>query len=243
MLIGCRDDIMFNLMQKGVDASKAFKIMEAVRKGKGVTPEMAKTMTDANVEDWFIECCKAIKYLFPKAHAAAYVTMALRIGWFKVHKPLYFYSGFFSKRTDAWEPEVMAGGYQTILKRLEELKDIQKPSVKEGKTITCLELALEMTARGFKFEQIDINKSDALNFKVNLENNSLIIPFVAMESLGAVVAESITAARSESEFTSIKDVSRRSKLSNTLVEKFKRIGAFGELPEDDQMGLFRFTNE
>lgn len=241
-LIGCRDDIMVNLMQKGIPAGKAFKIMEAVRKGKGVTADMANTMTEAGVEDWFIECCKAIKYLFPKAHAAAYVTMALRIGWFKVHKPLYFYSGFFSKRTDAWEPEIMAGGYQMILNRLNELKALPKPSVKEGKTITCLELALEMTARGYKFEQIDINKSDALNFKVNLENNSLIIPFVAMESLGAVVAESITAAREDSEFTSIKDVSRRSKLSNTLVEKFKRIGAFGELPEDDQMGLFRFSN-
>ncbi len=242
-LIGCRDDIMVNLMEKGVSASKAFKIMEAVRKGKGVTSDMANTMTSAGVEEWFIECCKAIKYLFPKAHAAAYVTMALRIGWFKVHKPLYFYSGFFSKRTDAWEPEVMAGGYQTILNRLEELKALQKPTVKEGKTITCLELALEMTARGYKFEQIDINKSDALNFKINEEGNGLVIPFVAMESLGAVVAESISNARKDSEFTSIKDVSRRSKLSNTLIEKFKRIGAFGELPEDDQMGLFRFKNE
>jgi len=239
-LIGCRDDIMVNLMAKGVSASKAFKIMESVRKGRGVNPDMEKTMKDYNVEEWFIDCCKTIKYLFPKAHAAAYVTMALRIGWFKVHKPLYYYSGFFSKRTDAWDIEAMAGGYEKILKRLEELKTLPKPSVKEGKTITCLELALEMTARGFKFEQIDINKSAAVEFILNENRDGLIIPFVAMESLGSVVAESIVEARKEAPFTSIKDVSRRSKLSNTLIEKFKNINAFGDLPNDDEIGLFKF---
>ena len=239
-LIGCRDDIMVNLMNKGVKAGVAFKIMESVRKGRGVSPDMEKTMREYNVEEWFIDCCKTIKYLFPKAHAAAYVTMALRIGWFKVHKPLYYYSGFFSKRTDAWDIEAMAGGYERILKRLEELKALPKPSVKESKTITCLELALEMTARGFKFEQIDINKSAAINFVLNDTKDGLIIPFVAMDSLGAVVAESIVKAREEAPFTSIKDVSRRSKLSNTLIEKFKNIGAFGNLSDDDNEGLFKF---
>ena len=239
-LIGCRDDIMVNLMAKGVPASNAFKIMESVRKGRGVSLEMEEIMKKHNVEDWFIECCKAIKYLFPKAHAAAYVLMALRIGWFKIHRPLCYYAGFFSKRADAWDVEVMAKGYDAIYQKVEELQGMRNLNVKDSKTLNCLQIALEMTARGYKFEQIDINRSDALNFIVNEEKNGLIIPFVALDSLGDVVASSVVEARNKASFTSIKDVSRRSKLSNTLIEKLKRIGAFKDLPEDDEIGLFKF---
>lgn len=239
-LIGCRDDIMVNLMAKGVPASKAFKIMESVRKGRGVSPDMEETMRSNNVEDWFVECCKAIKYLFPKAHAAAYVLMALRIGWFKVYRPLCYYAGFFSKRADAWDIEVMGKGYDAIYQKIGELQEIKNPTVKDSKTLNCLQIALEMTARGYKFEQININKSDALNFTINEEQNGLIIPFVAMDSLGDVVAKSVVEARENAQFTSIKDVARRSKLSNTLIEKLRRIGAFEDLPEDDEIGLFKF---
>lgn len=174
--------------------------------------------------------------MFPKAHATAYVVMALRIGWFKLHRPLYYYAGFFSKRADAFEIETMVAGKDAIKARLKELDEAKKLTPKEQKVYVSLLLSLEMISRGFNFKQIDIFKSDWENFVI--DGDSLIIPFSAMDSLGPSIAKSIVDARNDNPFTSKKDVVRRSRINNTLVEKFNRLGIFKDLPEDDQLGLF-----
>ncbi len=240
-LIGCRDDIMVYLLSKNLPAIDSFKIMEGVRKGKGVSPKQEAEMKEYNVPDWYIESCKLIEYMFPKAHATAYVIMALRIGWFKVHRPIFYYAGFFSRRADAFDVEAMAGGYEMIRAKLNELKqrkDNKTASTKEEDTYDTLLLALEMTARGYTFKQMDINESEAINFKVSDDRKSLLIPFGALDSLGESIAKSIVEARNVNRFTSKRDVLKRSKLNNTQFERMNQMGVFGELPEDDQIGLF-----
>lgn len=236
-LIGCRDDIMAYLISKDLPALDAFTIMEGVRKGKGLKKDQEKEMREYGVPEWYIDACKAIKYMFPKAHATAYVIMALRIGWFKLHRPLYYYAGFFSKRADAFDIETMVEGKEAIKRKLKELDEQKKLTPKEQKVYVTLLLSLEMIERGYKFKQIDIFKSDWENFVI--EDDSLIIPFSAMDSLGPSIAKSIVDARNEYPFTSKKDVVRRSRINNTLAEKFNRLGVFKNLPEDDQIGLFR----
>lgn len=235
-LIGCRDDIMAYLISKDLPALDSFTIMEGVRKGKGVKPDQERLMLEHNVPKWYIDACKSINYMFPKAHATAYVIMALRIGWFKLYRPIYYYAGFFSKRAKAFEIETMVSGPEAIRERLVELQSLKKMTPKEQDIYTTLLLSLEMYARGFKFKQIDIFKSDWQDFVI--EGDSLIIPFGAMDSLGPAIAKSIVDARNEYQFTSIKDVARRSRINNTLMEKFIRMGVFHDLPEDDQIGLF-----
>lgn len=235
-LIGCRDDIMAYLISKDLPALDAFTIMEGVRKGKGLKKEQEKQMRDYGVPEWYIDACKAIKYMFPKAHATAYVIMALRIGWFKLHRPLYYYASFFSKRADAFDIETMVEGKEAIKRRLKELDEQKKLTPKEQKVYVTLLLSLEMIERGYSFKQIDIFKSDWENFVI--DGDSLIIPFSAMDSLGPSIAKSIVDARNEYQFTSKKDVVRRSRINNTLAEKFNRLGVFKDLPEDDQIGLF-----
>ena len=238
-LIGCRDDIMVYLLSKGLPALDAFKIMESVRKGNGVNEDYEKLMLKYDVPKWYIDSCKMIKYMFPKAHAAAYVIMALRIGWFKVHRPLYYYAAYFSRRADAFDIITMANGYGAINLKVKELEDkikIKQASNKELDIYNTLILALEMTARGYKFQQIDIYKSSWRDFLI--EGDSLIIPFKAMDSLGENTAKSITDARSELMFSSAKDILRRTKLNSTVFEKLYQIGAFKDLPDDDQLGLF-----
>lgn len=238
-LIGCRDDIMIYLLSRGLPAIDAFKIMESVRHGNGVSPEYEKEMLDYNIPKWYIDSCKMIKYMFPKAHASAYVIMALRIGWFKVHRPLQYYAAYFSRRANAFDVVAMAGGYYSINLRVKELEDkikAKQASNKEFDLYNCLILALEMTARGFTFQQIDIMKSSWRDFLI--EGNSLVIPLKAMDNLGEATAKSITDAREEAMFSSTKDIMRRTKLNATVFEKLSEIGAFKELPNDDQLGLF-----
>ena len=240
-LIGCRDDIMVYLMSKDVPANDAFKIMESVRKGRGVSPEFEQLMISYNVPKWYIESCKLIKYMFPKAHATAYVIMALRIGWFKVHRPIFYYAAYFSRRADAFDVVAMAKGYDAIRAKLLELQaKIQDKvaSAKEVDTYTSLLLCLEMVARGYKFVQMDIRYSDATNFRVSKDRKSLLIPFNALDSLGDATAISIVKARQEAEFTSKQDIMRRTKLNSTQFEKMNSMGVFGNLPDDDQIGLF-----
>ncbi len=240
-LIGCRDDIMAYLISMDLPALDAFTIMEGVRKGKGVKPDQERLMLDHDVPKWYIEACNSIQYMFPKAHATAYVIMALRIGWFKLYRPIYYYAGFFSERAKAYEIETMVGGYEAIKSRLIELQSLKKMTNKESDIYSTLLLSLEMCSRGFTFKQIDIEKSDWKDFVI--DGNSLIIPFGAMDSLGPSIAKSIVDARNEYPFTSIKDVSRRSRLNNTLLEKFIRMGVFKDLPNDDQIGLFANMNK
>ena len=240
-LIGCRDDIMVYLMSKNIPPRDAFNIMEKVRKGKGVSKEYEQLMKDYNVPDWYIESCKLIKYMFPKAHATAYVIMALRIGWFKVYRPIYYYSGFFSRRASAFDVEAMASGFEAIKAKLVEL-DIKiknhTASAKEEDTFAALLLAIEMVARGMKFKQMNINDSEAINFKVLDDKKSLLIPFGALDSLGPSIAYSIVEARNEHPFTSKQDVLKRTKLNATQFERMNAMGVFDGLPDDDQIGLF-----
>ena len=240
-LIGCRDDIMVYLMSKNIPPRDAFNIMEKVRKGKGVSKEYEQLMKDYNVPDWYIESCKLIKYMFPKAHATAYVIMALRIGWFKVYRPIYYYSGFFSRRASAFDVEAMASGFEAIKAKLVEL-DIKiknhTASAKEEDTFAALLLAIEMVARGMKFKQMNINDSEAINFKVLDDKKSLLIPFGALDSLGPSIAHSIVEARNEHPFTSKQDVLKRTKLNATQFERMNAMGVFDGLPDDDQIGLF-----
>lgn len=260
-LICCRDDIMVKLIETGLPPQNAFKIMEAVRKGKGLSSENEALMRKFNVPDWYIDCCKKIKYLFPKAHATAYVIMALRIAWFKFYKPLYFYSGFFSKRSDFFEVDTLQGGFDTIKRRVQELEkkygnldDVSEDesattevssgggsAVKEKKLLNVLRVALEMVARGYSFIGVDINRSDAVNFKI--EGNSLIIPFVAIDSFGENTAKLLVQRRGDEPFTSIKDAERRGRISNSLFEKLYQVGAFDGLPQDDEIGLFKFLDD
>ena len=209
-VIGCRDDIMIYLIDKGVAASLAFKIMESVRKGKGLSIDQEELLLQHQIPSWFIESCKKIKYLFPKAHATAYVIMALRISWFKVHRPIYYYAAYFSKRAKEFDAEAFAMGKNAIRNRIIEIESkIQKHEDVSNKEIDLLDelkIALEMTLRGYTFKQIDINISDATNLVIAEDRKSLYLPFVAVESLGETVALSIVEARKIRPFSSKKDL-------------------------------------
>ena len=234
-VIACRDDIMNYLIHKGMEQKKAFFIMEKVRKGKGLSEEEEKEMKLVKVPEWFIESCKLIKYLFPKAHAAAYVSMGVRIAWFKVHKPLAFYATYFSIKGDEFNLEVALKGKETIKKRLLELRngdmDVKKKSEK-----TVMEIALEMLLRGFAFKNVDLYKSDSKKFII--DGNSLIVPFLKVPNLGIKAAESIVEERKKSDFHSIEDLLSRTALNKTNIETLKAFNILKGIPEINQMSLF-----
>src|SRR5690606_25201481 len=175
-VIGCRDDIMVYLIYQGLESSLAFKIMESVRKGKGLTPEMEEAMKKEGVPNWYIESCKKIKYMFPKAHAAAYVLMAVRIAYFKVHFPILYYAAYFTVRAEDFDVNAMAKGSQSIRAKIDEInaKGLEA-STKEKNLLTVMELALEMVERGYSFQKVDLYKSKADEFII--DGTSLIPPF------------------------------------------------------------------
>ncbi len=240
-VIGCRDDIMSYLIEKGLPAQDSFKIMESVRKGKGLTEDWKTLMREHKVPEWYIDSCLKIKYMFPKAHAVAYVMMALRVAWYKIHKPLHYYATYFTTRCDAYEISTMIEGKGSIRARIMEIKDKIKAheavSNKENALLDTFDVALEMTARGYSFANIDIEKSDATKFIVDEENNLLIPPFSCVDGLGINVAESIVNARKEKPFISIEDVENRTSLSKTLIQEFKKMGIFQDLVEENQLGF------
>src|SRR5690606_35581198 len=177
-VIGCRDDIMVYLMHQGLEASLAFKIMESVRKGKRLQPEWEEEMKKNGGPDWYIGSCKKIKYMFPKAHAAAYVLMAIRIAYFKVHHPIFFYAAYFSVRADDFDLDTMVKGSEAIRNRIKEINEKgNDASPKEKNLLTVLEISLEMNERGFKFQKVDLYRSSATDFIV--DGDSLIPPFNA----------------------------------------------------------------
>ena len=243
--IGCRDDIMVYLSNHGIKPLDAFKIMELVRKGrqkkmKDKWDEYKKLLKDNNIPDWYIDSCDKIKYMFPKAHATAYVSAAWRIAWYKINRPIEYYACFFSIKCFSFDLEIMELGYDKIKERLDELK-LKKfgLTVKEQDLITTLEVALEMTARGFKFGSVDLEKSDSKNFVI--DNDTLIPPFRAIDGLGDVVAQNIVTERNTKEFISIEELQKRCKISTTLIEKMKIMGILRNLPESSQLSLFDFT--
>ena len=244
-IIGCRDDIMVDLIQNyQMEPYTAFEIMEFVRRGR---PSVDKTkwleyvdiMKKHDVPDWYIWSAGQIKYMFPKAHAAAYILMAIRIAWFKVYKPELFYSGFFSKRAVQFDYEVMMAGSNAMINALNKLQENFRRTDKDEKLIVTLGVALEMTRRGLKFLPVDINKSAAKDFII--EKGGLRMPFITIDGLGEAVAFDIVNRREEKEFTSRNDVRNRTRINKTVFELLDKFGAFKDLNETSDtidIGLF-----
>jgi DNA polymerase-3 subunit alpha (Gram-positive type) len=232
---------MVYLLSKNLPAKSAFQIMEGVRKGKGLKPDQEKLMIDHQVPSWYIDSCKKIKYMFPKAHAVAYVIMALRIGWFKVHRPIYYYAAYFSRRAVAFDVEVFVGGRNAIRNKLNEIMEKMSNKTvtnKEEDLYYELEIAYEMVLRGYSFKSIDINRSEARDFVITEDKKSLIMPFSTLDSLGLAAASSIVEARNQRPFTSIRDVENRTKINRTVMARLKHLDVFGNLPDEEKSGLF-----
>lgn len=235
--ISARDDIMIYLIYKGLEPKRAFKIMEGVRKGKGVKPEDEQYMISRNVPQWYIDSCKKIKYMFPKAHAVAYVMMAYRIAYFKVHYPAAFYATYFTVRADEFDADIVVQGSQFIRHKIEEIEGKgNEASAKEKNLLTILEVALEMYERGIKMTRIRLEKSDSVRFLIT--EDGLLPPFAALQGLGETAARNITKARRQKQFSSIEDLRVRAKLSKTVIDIMQNHGCLNGLPETDQMVLF-----
>ncbi len=234
-----RDDIMVYLIHHGVENAKAFKIMESVRKGKGLTEEFEEIMKAHDVPDWYIKSCKKIKYMFPKAHAVAYVTSAYRIAYFKVHYPKEFYCAYFTVRADEFDADLMARGElvaRDSLKTLEAKEAAKEASAKDGNVMTILEVVIEMYARGISFDKIDLYKSDATKFMPT--ETGILPPLNALAGVGTNAAKAIAEARGGEKFDSIEDLQQRSKANKTVIEVMKKAGILDGLPESSQMDFF-----
>ena len=242
--IGCRDDIMLYLIKCGLPEKRAFKFMESVRKGaihKGKAwPEgIVEEMREHQVPEWYIESCKKIKYLFPKAHAAAYVMMAFRIAWFKVHHPLAFYAAYFYRRSqkDGFDAVMMTHGIETVKEHIKRINADPDHSDKEEDLLTTLEVCYEFYLRGFTFDNIDLYASHATKFLIR--DGRLLPPFVSVSGLGESAAWDIMEGREGKHFVSIEEFSAACpKVSKTHIENLKQAGAFGDLPDTSQITLF-----
>ncbi len=241
--IGCRDDIMVNLMYNGIEPIEAFQIMEFVRKGRAskdpdVWKKYVKIMEEGNIPKWFIKSCQKIKYMFPKAHAAAYVISAFRIAWYKVHMPVYFYSSWYSSKAVDVEINSMISGYDSIKKKIEEIEEKgYEASNKEMNQLESLRIALEATARGIKFLNVDLYNSEATDWVVK-NDNEIYPPFNSIDGLGDTVAHNIVRERKKKPFISIEDIQHRAKISQTLIEKMKEMDILKDLPDSNQLSLF-----
>ena len=239
-IITVRDDIMNYLIDQGLDNSDAFKIMEFVRKGKPKKePEnwekYSNMMKEKNVPDWYIESCRRIEYMFPKGHAVAYVMMAMRIAYFKVHQPLAFYAAFLSRKADDFDMEVMSKGV-LAKQKLEELSKEPKLDPKKKNEQAICEIVVELEARGIELLPVDIYLSEGRKFKI--EDGKIRIPLIGISGLGGAVIENILKEREEAKFISVEDLKRRTKMSQTVADKLKSIGAISSLSETNQISLF-----
>lgn len=243
-VIGCRDDIMVYLMYHGLKPIDAFKIMEFVRKGRASKdPELwqqyVKIMEDADIEKWFIDSCAKIKYMFPKAHAVAYVVNAFRLAYYKVHKPEVYYAAQFSVEYDDFDIECMIKGYESVKARIIEIQEKGYDATnKESSILECLKVALEALARGYIFKPIDLYKSHYSDFVIDEDNHSLIPPFRSIDGLGTVVAKKIVEEREKRNYISIEDLQKRAKISATLIEKMRAMGILDGMDESSQLSLF-----
>ncbi len=238
--IGCRDDIMLYLIRRGMEDKRAFKVMEAVRKGRGLPPGSEEEMEKLGVPSWYIESCKKIAYLFPKAHAVAYVMMAFRIAWFKVHRPLAFYAAYFTVRAKAFDATVMCRGKDVLLRRRREILAKEKDATAvEEESLVTMEVCYEFYLRGFEFASLDIYNSDATRFLMDGERGRLTPPFVSVPGLGETAALSIVENRKGRDFISQEEfISACPKVSKTHVEQLRESGAMRGLPETSQLSLF-----
>jgi DNA polymerase-3 subunit alpha (Gram-positive type) len=255
-VIGCRDDIMNDLIGYGIDNSKAFKIMEYVRKnkvGKPLKQEDIDEMKKHNVPDYFIESCKKIRYLFPRAHATAYVMGAVRVAWFKIYKPLEFYATYFTVRCDKFDVEVMTWPLEKIVEEIHRLQDASKNlgamfkdrfgesrkyTDKDDEVLKTLIAAAEMVDRGYHIKNIDLMRSLGSDWVVDAQNNAIIPPFSVISGLGAAAADTVVTARKDGPFISIEDLRDRTKLSQTDIETLRKLGVLDKMGETNQMTLF-----
>ena len=245
-VIGCRDDIMVTLIHQGLPPKIAFDIMENVRKGKGLKSEWIDIMKQHGVDDWYIDSCQKIKYMFPKAHAVAYVLMAVRVAYYKLYYPLDYYISFLSLRANAYDIDAMLGGPQKILERLNQIQqrlndNTQKNGVsnKEKELVISLEVSLEMCLRGYRFSNIDINRSHATLFtKDPSDPLTLIPPFIVLEGLGENVGRSIMEARSQASFLSKEDLQSRTQLNFNHIKRLDELKVLKGLQETNQASLF-----
>ena len=234
-----RDDIMTYLIKKNLPSEDAFKIMENVRKGKGLKEEQEAMMREYNVPEWYIDSCKKIKYMFPKAHAVAYVTMAFRIAWFKVYHPLAYYAAFYSIRADEFDSEIMIYGKQRVKDKMKELESQgNNISQKDKSMYTILEIVLEMYERGFEFLPIDLYKSDSKKFKI--EDGKIRPPLSSIPGLGEVAAISIRNGVEEEKgkFISIDEFQLKAKVGNSTIELLKKFGCLQGMSKSNQISLF-----
>ncbi len=245
-VIGCRDDIMVYLIHKGLKPKQAFDIMESVRKGKGLTSKWIELMKKHDIDDWYIDSCQKIKYMFPKAHAVAYVIMAVRVAWYKVYEPLAYYITYFSLRANAFDIDIMLSDAKTVSNKLSEinrrLKDISEKfnvTNKEKELYNTLEAVLEMKLRGYTFSNIDLYQSQATTFAFDSkQSNALLLPFVVLDGLGANVARSIIEAREQAPFLSKEDLVNRTQLNFNHIKKLDSLGVLDHLQEENQCTLF-----
>ena len=236
-VIASRDDITMFLISKGIDASLSFKTSEAIRKGKGIIPETIEIMKEHGVPQWYIDSCLKIKYLYPKAHAVAYVMMAFRIAWFKVHYPLPFYSSYFSIRAVGFDAGTMTHGIESVKKMYNDLNSKPDATANEKDTVVTLEVVYEFYRRGFSFQQVDIYRSDASTFLI--DGNSLIPPLTALPGLGLTAAQDIVRERELGPFSSTEDLSLRcQKVSKAVIDILEKNGALSSLPKSDQISMF-----
>jgi DNA polymerase-3 subunit alpha (Gram-positive type) len=244
--VGCRDDIMLFLIAKGMEPSLAFKFMEAVRKGaihkgKPWPNGVEDKMRELGVPEWWIESCRKIQYLFPKAHAVAYVMMAFRIAWFKVHRPLAFYSAYFYRRSQkgGFDAGMMCGGTEAVRRKINEMRRKTDKTANEEDLLVTLEAVYEFNMRGFEFAPIDLYKSDATKFLL-ADEKRLRPPFVSVGGLGETAARDLARCKESGEkFISIQELSRACpKVSQTHLETLKSLGALGDLPDTSQMSFF-----
>jgi len=233
-----RDDIMTYLIYKNLPPKTAFTIMESVRKGKGLNDEWEAIMREHDVPEWYIDSCKKIKYMFPKAHAVAYVTMAFRIAYYKVHHPLAYYATYFTVRADDFDADIMVG--DKVIPKIKEYEAIgPDANAKEKNILTILEMCNEMQKRGFKFLPVDLYRSDSSKFLI--EENALRLPFTAIKGLGETAAETIVEARKQGDFFTKEDLLDRTKISKTILEQMDQMGCTKGLPDSPQMSLFDFV--
>ena len=242
--VGCRDDIMLYLISRGMDAKLSFKIMESVRKGKvkrgGFQDGWVETMQEHGVPEWYITSLSKIAYLFPKAHAVAYVMMAFRIAWFKVHEPLAFYSAYFYRRSqkDSFDADMMTRGLDYTRRKINELRSKPALTAKEEDLLVTMEAVYEFNLRGFEFAPMSLYESDATKFLIR--DGKLLPPFVAISGLGESAAWNLVACREGGrEFVSVEELSAACpKVSQTHLEQLRNMGALGEMPDSSQMSLF-----
>ena len=238
-VVGTRDSIMLYLIYNGLEKGVAFKIMEDVRKGRGLTEQYEQTMRDNNIPDWYIGSCKKIKYMFPKAHAAAYVISAIRLGWYKVHMPMEFYAAYLSVAPGGFESSMVENGKSGILARIDEIEaKSNEATAKEKETVVALQIAYECLARGIEFLPVNFMKSDATKFLP--ENGKIRMPFSSIAGIGDNASLKIFEARQSGEVYSVEDFQQKTRLSKAVMDLLERNHVFDDMSKSNQLSMFDF---